>query len=254
MNYRLIILSLFSVFIIKAYSQDASSLKSSTLNIKTQFLQIKDQANYGLVFNGPHLLFDYEFLRQSEKSTIKLESGLGFGAAFGRGIASINFSLKPIHLSYFWPIKLGTDNILWFGAYGSFNYRFHLYPELHSGHSYWFSLFDFGPTLLYEAEIINKKFKFEIASSSFGFISRPVFEPEPYFYDLQFTDVVNKLNSNLSFGSTNKFSHTKFEISLLNPGKRLLSMSYIFEMNSYYDAPKVTYLTQTVSFNLKLGK
>jgi len=231
----------------------ANAQKYQHLDFSFSYSELKDQVNYDLIFRGPSLSTKYTWTNKTESRMIKFESEFGFGASFARKIAAINFNFKPVQLDYYFPINI-RDVQLFLGPYASVNYNYHLYPELHSGHTYWFSAIDFGASLYFETSIKNKKFGINFNSAICGFTSRPDYKPEDYFYDIQFSDVIKNANSNFSFASWNKRYSAALGINLLGSSKKGWSVAYNLSYSAYFAEPKATYLTNTLRFKKRLGR
>ena len=71
----------------------------SNLDISIRYFQLKDQKNYGLVFNGGNLELAYSLQKAIEHKILQYQAVFGFGPGFSKGIASINFRLKPVDLA-----------------------------------------------------------------------------------------------------------------------------------------------------------
>jgi hypothetical protein len=205
------------------------------------------------LFNGGNLELAYSLQKAAEHKILQYQAVFGFGPGFSKGIASINFRLKPVDLAYCFHIA-GNDKYAFFlGPYLGMNYFFQLYPELQSGHALWFTLYDIGPRLIFETWLLDQEFRLNFSNSMAGIASRPEELNETYYYTLNFFDLLGKMHSNFSAGSFNLLNHTKIELEWKNLGKGRSSLVYQFEYFNYKDVPRLDYLAHTLTYRLILG-
>ena len=249
---KLILLSIFILSTV-AKAQDTTFQKSHRLNFQTQFFQIKEAANYGLVFNGLNLVFGYDFNKKTNSRLIQYSADLAMGIDFKKG-PGINGHLKPVDLFYGFQIDAGLNKVLYLGPYLAANYQWQLYPEVQSGHMFWFTFIDVGPKANFTLPIKGKEYQFTLSNSIAGFASRPLPSTETYYYSLAFSDFVQNAHSNLKFGAFNLFNHTQVEIERLNLNEKGLALAYAFEYFGYYENPELNYLTHSIILRWYIGK
>jgi hypothetical protein len=230
-----------------------SQEKGSFLDLGGEFFQLKDQKNYGLIFTGGNLEVAYTFEKQIKNNSFSYQAEFGFGPGFSKGIASINFHLKPADLAYCFLISEREDLHVHLGAYFSMNYFLQLYPELQSGHALWFTFYDIGPRLILDSRLGKQDVRFSISTSVFGLVSRPVELNETYYYSLSFGDLIRKVHSNFNAGSYNLMNHFDLGINWKIPGNSSNSLSYQLESFFYGEEAKLNYLVHTVSYRIKIG-
>lgn len=245
-----VVLFMFSSSIIEA--QDTLKHNIHSFTLKTEFIQIKDEFNYGLVNNGLNLGAQYSIEKTLDNARFIYSPEISFGANFNKGIG-LSWGFVPIEFFYGYKIDENETKPLIIGAYFSTNYNWQLYPELQSGHMFWFTSIEVGPQLIFALPIKNRHVKIIFSNSLAGLASRPEPATESYFYSLTFSDFVTNAHSNLQFGSFNLFNHTNFEVKLLNKKKKKLSMAYEFEYFGYYMQPKLSYLSHSLNFIWKIG-
>ena len=226
---------------------------SSLMAIEPQFFQLKDQKNYGLVFNGGNISAGYTLQKQSGYGLFRYQADFGIGAGFSKGIASMNFHLKPAGLSYGFRLVQGDKTTFYMGPYAAMNYYFQLYPELQSGHALWFTIYDLGPRFIVDSRFREQNFRIQLANSIFGLVSRPEEMNETYYYTLNFFDLVGKLHSNFRAGSFNLMNHTEFELEWSRIAKSNKSLAYRLEYFLYQNEPQLKYLVHSISYRIKLG-
>ncbi|MFC2124688.1 hypothetical protein ACFLU5_07735 [Bacteroidota bacterium] len=253
MNKQYIIaLLLIIVYSMTTVAQDTTALKEHKLNFRTQYFQIKEGANYGLVFNGFNLVIGYDYNHREKRKVFNYSPDFAFGPDFRQGIG-LNWHFKPVDLFYGWDIAKNSQNTIYLGPYLSVNYQWQLYPELQSGHMFWFTFIDFGPKIFAEFPISNKKMRIIFSNSIAGFASRPTPATESHFYSLTMSDFVNNAHSNIKFGTCNLLNHTNLEIIFIEINKKRLSLGYEFEYFVYYENPRLDYMTHSLNMYWNLG-
>jgi hypothetical protein len=248
---RLVIILMLMSGSADGFSQNART--SSLITIEPQFIQLKDQKNYGLVFNGGNISVGYTLQKQSGENLFYYDADFGFGAGFSKGIAGINFHLKPAGISYCFPVVQGEKATLYIGPYLTMNYNLQLYPELQSGHALWFTFYDLGPRFIVDMRLKEQTFRIQLANSIFGLVSRPVEMNETYYYTLNFFDLMGKVHSNFRAGSFNLLNHTDFELEWRQIGGSNKSLAYRIEYFHYKKEPRLQYLVHSISYRIKLG-
>jgi len=254
-TYRtwLMILVVILMFSSNSIAQDSLKHNTHSLTLKTEFFQIKDGFNYGLVFNGLSLAGRYSFEKSMENTVFIYSPGLSFGACFNKGVG-LWWGFVPIDIFYGYKIKKSITKPLVIGAYIATNYNWQLYPELQSGHMFWFTSIEIGPQFILTLPLKTRKIKFTFSNSLAGFTSRPEPATESYYYSLTFSDFITNAHSNLEFGSYNLFNHTNFEIELINNKKKRLSIAYEFEYFGYYKEPRLSFISHSLNLIWKIGK
>ncbi len=113
-KHYIIALLLFIICSISAQAQDTTAFKEHKLNFRTQFFQIKEAANYGLVFSGLNLIFGYDYISKTQKNIFIYSPDFSFGADFRKGVG-LNWHFKPADFFYGWHISKGSDHTLFLG-------------------------------------------------------------------------------------------------------------------------------------------
>jgi hypothetical protein len=250
---RLIFLVYIALFSSMLMAQDRVIHKNHSLSLNIQFIQIKDEFNYGLVFSGVNLGVRYSFVKTSDRYTLSCAPDLAFGPNFKKGIG-IAILFRPINLFYGFNVTKSNVKPLTIGPYLATNYQWQAYPELQSGHMFWFTSLEAGPRLLLMMPFKGKLFKITLSNSIAGWTSRPEPATETTFYSIKFSDFFRNAHSNLQFGSYNLFNHTNFEIELVNTKGKKLSVAYEFEYFGYYQEPRYQCLLNTLNLKWKIGK
>lgn len=199
-------------------SQAQEQKPSSYFDFGAGFFQVKDEKNYGLVFNGGMLNTSYLLRRHSGNHLFNYKVDFGFGPSFAKGIAGINFKLNPVKIDYCFRLAGNSSFSLYLGPYAGINYQFQLYPELQSGHMLWFTFYDLEPRLILKAEPWEQQFRFSFAAALVGLVSRSVEMNEVYYYSLNVFEIIGNMHSHFKAGSLNVMNHIDFETEWKIPG------------------------------------
>ncbi len=234
-------------------TQTSDWKKAHFISFKTQFFQIKDGFNYGLAHSGLNLAAGYSFEKTSEKRSFSYAADLAFGANFNKGVG-LAWHLKPVEFFYGYRVNKSESWPVILGPYFSTNYHWQLYPELQSGHMFWFTALEVGPRVILSKAHKNRTFLLRFSNSFAGLTSRPEPATESYFYSLGLGDFIENAHSDLKFGFNDLLNHSILEIEMLpKPGKRL-SLAYEFEHFQYHKNPKWSYITHSFNLKWKIGK
>lgn len=238
---------------LNSIAQDSIKQTIHSASLKTQFFQIKDVFNYGLIFNGLNFVGRYSFEKTTEKTTIIYNPEFSFGANFNKGVG-LAWGFIPIDFFIGSNINGSKSKPFIFGGYFLTNYNWQLYPELQSGQMFWFTSIEIGPQAIFSLPIKHREIKISLSNSLIGFTSRPIPATESYFYSLTFSEFVTNAHRNLKMGSYNLFNHANLEIVLLNKTKKRLSLAYEFKYFGRYKESKLNYLIHSLNFKWKVGK
>lgn len=208
-------------------------------------LQIKESANFGLVFIGPAANYglNREFFKDNRLITYKNKFGLGI--LFSRRIPSLAFYLKPVDLGYLFKVYSGTGN-LYIGPSLKLEYNYELYPDLQAGFDYWFTDLSLGLNASYNFSYNKSIFRITVNSSFAGFVTRQPEYRDPYYYDLGFKYAVKHLHQDMVFGSFSKFHSTDLEILWKLKKDSRLAFGYVFEYSGYFKDPDIAIINQNI--------
>uniref|UniRef100_UPI00404A3AC9 hypothetical protein n=1 Tax=Fulvivirga sp. TaxID=1931237 RepID=UPI00404A3AC9 len=251
-NNLLILIVVFTMSVSRLIAQDSVTAAISTITFKTQYIQIKDQINYSMVFNGLNFVTRYASQKRFENSILIYSSELSFSANSNKGIG-FAAGLIPVNVFYGFKGNPSERTALICGMYFKADYDWQLYPELQSGHMFWFTSLEIGSQIILNLPQDTFGIKITLSNSLAGFNSRPKPGTESYFYSLTFSDFITNAHSNLKFGANNLFNQTDFEFEIYNPLKRF-SIAYQFEYFSYFSEPRIDYLAHSLNFIIKVGK
>lgn len=238
----ILLLSFASTF---SRAQDNVTHRSSFLS--AGLIQIKESANFGLVFKGPEINYGMIWDIKNKKNRINYEYGLGLGIILSREIPALGFYLKPVDFAYLFRLSPEESN-LFIGPSLKCEYNYNLYPDLQAGFDYWFTNFSLGLTALYDFNYQSSSFRMKLNSSLMGFVSRQPDYRNPYYYDIGFKHAIRHQHQDLTFGSLNSFNTTNFEILWKSNPESRFSIGYLLNYLGYYHNPEF----KMVSHNIKI--
>lgn len=228
--------------------QTSASEKEKIRNsfLKAGYKQIKESANFGLVFSGANLNYGHYWARSANNRIFSIENEIGVSIPFSKGIPALNIYLKPAEVSYLFC----SSGINRFGAgpFIKFEYDYTLYPQLQSAFDYWFTNFSLGVNSAYHFTISNQPLSARLKFTVCGLTSRQPDYRNPYWYDIGFKHAIRHLNSGLEFSAPGKYNVTDFELIWKPRSDRRFTWSYCFKYAGYFNAPGIS----MVSHNLKL--
>lgn len=237
---------------VAAVAQD--STRTHSIALRGRFSQIADGYNHGLVFSGIDLGADYRLARTDERDRWGYETRFVAGIMHDkRGGLALHFQFRPLDAAYAWRLGPGDQAPL-LGPYGAVNYAWQVYPQLQSGHMFWYSSFELGPRLFARTSIGGRHLEVRASASLFGWASRPAFTTEEYFYSLRFEDYVKNPHRNLLFGGAPVFQHFDAELGLTPGHGKRVSLAYAFEYWSRSLFPRLRSLSHAINLRWMLGR
>lgn len=234
---------LFLVYFLPVSAQGNNVSRYSFFS--TGFSQVKDAANFGLVFSGPIVNYGMKWNLINNKRMITYGYELGAGIPFSKNIPALDFYLKPVDLSYMFRFP-GLNNRLYIGPTLKFEYIYNFYPQLQSGFGYWFTNFSLGLKAHYAFNFQSSAFQIALSSSLAGFISRQTDYRDPYFYDIGFKYAVRDLHQNLVFGSLDKYNTTDLEILWKPASESRFTFGYEFRYSGYSGVPEFKKVSHSI--------
>jgi len=225
---------------IASSQMDKSHFHAVTLN----FLQIKEELNYGMVFRGLGLGYAYSAQWQNDKNLLGYEARFSFSILDTRDILAPSINVVPVRLDYLF--KMETNDRFCIGPFFTMEYNFEMYPDLQSGYSFWFTHYSLGGALNYSFNTQKHHFDFIFHTTLLGITSRnPVYD-DPYFFDLSLGYVLRFVHQNFQFGTLNRYNQSELEIRWQPKAISRLAFAYTFQYYGYFGEPKLNMLNQFV--------
>jgi hypothetical protein len=241
MKRSLVFCIAFILAAIGAYPQES---KTYDHTVALNFIQIKEQANYGLVFKGPGLGYAFSASWENENRILDYEGRFSFNVPVTREIIAASVNFVPVRFDYLF--KTGNEGKWNAGPYAIIDYNYELYPDLQSGYSYWFTNISLGAAVERSFTLKGSQIAAAIHTTLLGFTSRQPVYDDPYFFDLGFGDIVRFINQNLQFGSWNSYNQSELELRWTPGTGSRLAYAYSFQYYGYFDEPELTMINQSV--------
>jgi hypothetical protein len=199
--------------------------------------------NYGFVFNGPQLQYGRNWLWNKKSVAYGLESQLGVAVLSNKG-SCIDFHLSPVNFDcLFNPVQP-----VWLGPCLISDYNYDFYPDLQTGHDFWFSHYSIGLSFVYRKAIRNKLLSVRFKSALFGFTSRTPNDFDALFFNVGFKYAVEDLHKNMQFLSVSQYRVFRFEANLKPQKAKRIDLSCLVDYMNYGLIPAWTRL----NFGVKL--
>jgi len=209
------------------------SQNKNEINLSAGFIQIKDDFNQGMVFNGTQINFQYRHLWDLSVVELTYNPKIALGIAFNRGMIAVNINFVPVDISCLKTIYESNRHSVKAGLNFATNYSYQSYPDLQNAHLFWFGEIGFSPEIQYKYQWDGRGVKISLQNSVLGFVSRNT-SNDPYFYSLKFSDFIVRPHKHMKFGSFDKYNHTKFRIEYLPDVSKTNSFGFCLEYIEAY--------------------
>lgn len=237
---------LFLIFLIIAVGKAQEKTTTSQSYFSTGLKQIKESANFGLVFSGANVKYGHYWAKTENNRILSIENEIGVSIPFSKGIPALDIYLKPVEISYLFCTS--GKNTFAVGPLGKLEYNYMLYPQLQSAFDYWFTNISLGVNTLYNFTVAGQSLSARLKFTLCGFTSRQPESRNPYFYDIGFKHAIKHLNSDFEFSTLDKFNTTDFELSWKPKPASHITWAYCFNYSGYFEAPEIS----MISHNIKL--
>jgi hypothetical protein len=237
---------LFSTLLIMLKSTAGKNEMISNSYLVTGYKQVKESANFGLVFNGANLNYGHYWAKSVNNRIISIENEIGVSIPFSKGIPALDVYLKPVEASFLFCTN--GKNSFGGGPLIKFEYNYTLYPQLQSAFDYWFTNFSLGINSTYNFTVAEQPLNAKLKVTLLGFTSRQPDYRNPYFYDIGIKYAVIHSNSGFEFSAPNKYSVCNFELTWKPKSATRITWTYCFNYSGYFVAPEIS----MVNHNIKL--
>lgn len=231
-------------FILLAGMARSQETKLQTHTVSLNFLQIKEEMNYGLAFHGPGLGYAYSAIWQNPKRILAYEGRFSLSFPMTRGILAGAFNVVPVRLDY--QFKVGSSGKVCIGPYYIMEYNYETYPDLQSGFSFWFTNYSLGGALNYSFDAKKNHFDLLFHTTVLGITSRQTEIEDPYFFDQSFAYAVKFVHQDFQFGSWNNYNQSEIELRWKPGADSRLAYAYSFQFYGYFQEPHLTMINQTL--------
>lgn len=219
-------------------------LKTHDHSIALNFLQIKEEMNYGLVFRGPGLGYAYSAVWENAKRKLELEPRLDLSVPYAKGVIAASMNIVPLRFDYLF--KTGKEGRVCVGPCAIAEYNYELYPDLQSGYSFWFTNFSLGGVGTVYFNLNKNRFDISLHTTLIGFTSRQPVYDDPYYFDLSLGDIVRFVHQDLQFGSFGSYNNSEIELRWTPNPSSSLAYGYCFQFYGYFNEPSLAIINQSV--------
>ncbi len=203
------------------------------------YKEVKEAANFGLVFKGPAFDFGMQWDIFNETALISYEYELGLGILFTREIPGLDFYLKPAELAYMFKLPVSSGNF-YVGPSMKLEYSYNLYPDLQAGFDYWMTNFSLGATARYDFNWKSSSFRIKLSSSLGSLVSRQPDYRDPYFYDLGVKYAIEHLHQDMNAVSVNRFFTSQLDLDWKPGLESRIAIGYRLQYAGYYQPPEIS--------------
>ena len=190
-------------------------------------LQLKDEFNLGMVFNGAQLEYRYSLKWEINDHEILYQPKVGAGLAYNREMTGGQIHIAPINVTWTMPFYVKNGHTIRGGANFVTDYNYHFY-ELNDSPLFWTAEIGFSPVMQYGYQWDNKRVTVNLQNSLFGFTSHRQ-GYDPYLWIMDWKDFVVEPNKNFKFGSINNYNHTNISLEFVPNISKIHSFAYEFD-------------------------
>ena len=203
------------------------------ISVYAGFLQIKDELNQSMVYNGPKIGFHYQRNWFLEKWELRYKPKIAYGGLFNRGMYGENFNFVPVDFSGIRTLYQKDEHKIGLGLNFVTNYTYQFYGDQIGAHLFWYSEIGIAPCVEYTYQWNHSKIKIFLQNSIVGFVSHTE-NLNHYFYSLTFSDFVVKPHQQMKFGSFDKYNHTNTSVEYIPNVSKKHSVALGIEYMDYY--------------------
>jgi hypothetical protein len=181
------------------------------ISIYAGFVQLKDEFNQGMVYNGPQIGVQYQRNWFFEKWELRYNPKIAYGLLFTRKMDLSNINIVPVDFLGIVPVYQKDGHTLRVGLNFATNYSYQMYSSQHMSNLFWYSEIGIAPCIEYTYQWKQSKIRLFVQNSLLGFVSHTE-SIGHYFYSYKFSDFFVRPHQNMKFGSFDKYSHTNASI------------------------------------------
>jgi hypothetical protein len=218
-----------ALFITNAIAQPKNEI-----SIYAGFVQLKDEFNQGMVYNGPQIGIQYQRNWFIKKWELHYSPKFAYGILFTRKMDVSNIHFLPVDFSGIATVYQKDGHTLRVGVNFATNYNYQMYSSQHMSNLFWYSEIGVSPCIEYAYQWKQSKIKLFVQNSLFGFVSRTE-NIGHYFYSFKFSDFIVRPHQNMKFGSFDKYEHLNATIEYFpNISKKHSFALGVEYMNAYF--------------------
>ena len=229
-KYSKYIILLFGLFVVM--NPIHSQVKQSH-SIVLGFLQLKEQSNLGMVFNGVQLEYRYGLQWQINDHEIMYQPKLGIGVGFNHGLIAAQIHIAPVNVTWAMPLYEQNGHTIKVGTNFITDYNYQVYVDFHHTNLFWTTEIGLSPVFRYSYQWDNKRISTNWQNSLFGFTSHCQ-GYDPHFRSTYPKDFFVKPYENMKFGSFNDYNHTNVSLEFVPNIFKMHSLVYEFDYLGFF--------------------
>jgi len=206
---------------------------SQSHSIVIGFIQLKDQSNLGMVFNGVQLEYRYGLQWEINDHVILYQPKLGLGVGFNHGLIAAQMNIAPINVTWTMPFYEQNRHTIRGGVNFITDYNYQVYVNYHSTNLFWTNEIGLSPIIRYSYQWDNKRINAALQNSLLGFTSHTK-GYDTYFRSTYPRDFFVKPHENLNFGSFNNYDHTNVSLEFIPDIFKMHSFVYEFDYLGFF--------------------
>jgi hypothetical protein len=228
------------------YSTNCLAQHKNEISVYAGFLQLQDELNQSMVYNGTQLGFHYQRYWLFENWEMRYKPKIALGVPFNRSMIAANIRFVPVDFSAMKQISQTGFRV---GLNFAADYSYQAYPHQHAAYLFWHGSIGIAPCFEYTYQWNERKIKVFLQNSLAGFVSRTE-SVSHYFYSFKLSDFFTQPHQNMQFGSFDKYVHFNASIEYA-PN---VSKNYSFAFGVEYIDNYFSNRFQTLNYYLQWKK
>lgn len=194
----------------------------------------KDGINNGMLFKGLELGYRFGIQKNVRNSVLGYAFDIDVSGLKSRKILGIGLRFKPVSISYDMAFYNRENIRLFIGPKFEADYRIQLYPDLQMGNIMWTTDYTLSPQINCVHRLSNgNNLRLYASYAILGLTSRTE-GLDPYYFSLEFTDIISRLHSKMKLSMPNTFVQSDIGIDyIFNGSKRNYSIGYELDYLGY---------------------
>ena len=215
------------------------------------FLQLKDQSNLGMVFDGVQLEYRYGLHWAINEHEIIYQPKLGFGVGFNHELIAAQIPIAPISVTWTRPFYEQNGHTIRGGTNFATDYNYQVYVDFHGTNLFWTNEIGFSPVIRYSYQWDNKRINANWQNSLFGFTSHCQ-GYESHFRSTYPNDFFVKPHEELRFGSFNDYNHTTVSLEFVPNISKIHSFVYEFDYLGFFNGMQFHRINHNLLWRMSL--
>jgi len=215
------------------------------------FLQLKDQSNLGMVFDGGQLEYRYGLQWKINEHEIIYQPKLGAGVGFNHELEAAQIHIAPVNATWTMPFYEQNGHTIRGGTNFATDYNYQVYIDFHSTNLFWTNEIGFSPIIRYSYQWDSKRINANLQNSLFGFTSHCQ-GYDSHFRSTYPRDFFVKPHEELRFGSFNDYNHTTVSLEFVPNISKIHSFVYEFDYLGFFNGMQFHRINHNLLWRMSL--